>query len=102
MKFKIRLRNEVTIQEVEGPYFRIGRFHFFIFKDKTSWNMSEHKTSWNVSEHKTGMAFNPSFGFSTKKEAIHGTKEAVKRIGDEELLKVIDFYISRFGILNEV
>ncbi|MEK9207951.1 MAG: hypothetical protein AAB922_05685 [Patescibacteria group bacterium] len=93
MKFKIRLCDEVTINEVEGTAFRIGRFHFFIFKDKTS---------WNVSEVKTGMAFNPPFGFSTKKEAIRATGEALKRIGDEKLLEAIDFYIQRFGILNEV
>ena len=93
MKFKIRLVDEVTINEVAGTAFRIGRFRFFMVKEKTS---------WNVSEFKTGMAFNPPFGFSTKKEAIHGTKEAVKRVGDEEVLKAIDFYVQRFGILNEV
>lgn len=94
MKFKIRLVDEVTINEVAGTAFRIGRFRFFMVKEKTS---------WNVSEFKTGMAFNHPFGgSSTKKEAIHGTKEAVKRVGDEEVLKAIDFYVQRFGILNEV
>ena len=93
MKFKIRLMNEVTINEVEGTAFRIGRFHFFTFKDKTS---------WNVSEHKTGMAFKPPFRVSSKKGAIHDTKETLKRLGDEKMLDAIDFFIQRFGILNEV
>ena len=64
--------------------------------------MYKENRSWNVSEFKTGMAFHPPFGYSTKKEAIYGTKEAVKRIGDENLLDTIDFYIQRFDILNEV
>ena len=93
MKFKIRLRDEVTVNEVEGYPFRVGRFRFF---------MSKEKTSWNVSEHKTGMAFHAPFGYSTKKEAIRATGEALKRIGDEQLMDAINFYIQRFGILNEV
>ena len=92
MKFKIRLRDEITINEVEGYYFRVGRFHFFLHKDKNS---------WNVSECKTGMVFCPLW-YSTKKEAIKGTKEALERIGDEKFLEAIEFYIVRFGILNEV
>lgn len=93
MKFKIRLRDEVTIKEVEGYKFRVGRFHFFMVKNKHS--------LWDVSEFKTGGLFNTCIpGYSTRKEAIEVTKESVLRIGDAEFQEVRDLYIQRFGVLN--
>lgn len=93
MKFKIRLRDEVTIEEVEGVPFQIGRFSFFIVKNK-------HKL-WDVSEFKTGMLFNNCVtGYSTRKEAVGVTKELVVRIGDARFLEVRDGCIQKYGILN--